>query len=135
MPRVMKSNQDLFSEDSIPLKGSLSDNSKFMGSLTDLPTADDLPATLIRLFKNKLLMFNILSGIFYILGASAYITFISKYLEVQFHKSAADATIISGFFEYNILPNYKLLTILIMNRAVYSCWNGSWFFSIRNCHI
>ncbi|CRK86315.1 CLUMA_CG000186, isoform A [Clunio marinus] len=54
------------------------------------------PSAMKRLFKNKLLMSNILSGIFYILGASAYFTFMSKYLEVQFHKSAADATIITG---------------------------------------
>lgn len=41
-------------------------------------------------------MCNILSGIFYILGSSGYITFLSKYLEVQFHRNAADATIITG---------------------------------------
>jgi hypothetical protein len=56
----------------------------------------DFPVALMRLLKNKLLMCNIASGIFYILGSSGYITFLSKYFEVQFHKNAADATIISG---------------------------------------
>lgn len=41
-------------------------------------------------------MFNIWAGVFYILGSSAYITFISKYMEVQFNKSSADAAIITG---------------------------------------
>lgn len=50
----------------------------------------------MRLLKNKLLMFNILSGIFYILGSSGYITFLSKYIEVQFHKTTANATVITG---------------------------------------
>ncbi|XP_055613870.1 solute carrier organic anion transporter family member 74D-like, partial [Uranotaenia lowii] len=59
-------------------------------SLTDLPKA------LLRLLKNKLLMFNIISAIFYILGSSGYITFMSKYIEVQFHKTAANATVITG---------------------------------------
>lgn len=104
MPKVLKSNQDLFSEESLPLKGNMPHAEQIMGSindfrsLNDIPTMENLPATLLRLFKNKLLMYNTLSGIFYILGASAYITFMSKYLEVQFHKSAADATIITGPF-------------------------------------
>lgn len=43
-------------------------------------------------------MYNTISGIFYILGASAYFTYMSKYMEVQFHRNAADATIITGPF-------------------------------------
>lgn len=50
----------------------------------------------MRLLKNKILMFNILSTIFYILGSSGYITFLSKYMEVQFNKNSADASIITG---------------------------------------
>lgn len=72
------------------------DDEHFAGSTTEIPTFKQFPAAMARLFKNKLLMFNVLSGIFYILGASAYFTFMSKYMEVQFHKSAADATIITG---------------------------------------
>lgn len=50
----------------------------------------------MRLLKNKLLIFNILSGIFYILGSSGYMTFLSKYMEVQFNKNPSNATIITG---------------------------------------
>ena len=56
----------------------------------------DFSTALVRLLKNKLLMFNIMAGIFYILGASGYMTFLSKYMEVQFNKTSADATIITG---------------------------------------
>lgn len=40
-------------------------------------------------------MYNNLSGIFYILGASGYITYLSKYMEVQFQESAI-YTVITG---------------------------------------
>ncbi|XP_055706952.1 solute carrier organic anion transporter family member 74D isoform X2 [Phlebotomus papatasi] len=56
----------------------------------------DFPAALARLFRNKVIMFNIISGIFYILGASGYMTFFAKYIEVQFHKTRSDSTIIAG---------------------------------------
>ncbi|XP_049283099.1 solute carrier organic anion transporter family member 74D [Anopheles funestus] len=70
--------------------------SEFAESIVEFPQLKDFPVALIRLLKNKLLMFNILSGIFYILGSSGYITFLSKYIEVQFHKSTANATVITG---------------------------------------
>lgn len=41
-------------------------------------------------------MFNILSSIFFILGSSVYMVFLSKYMEVQFNQSKASATIVSG---------------------------------------
>lgn len=50
----------------------------------------------MRLLRNKLLLFNIIAGIFYLLGATGYMTFLTKYMEVQFHKSAQNATIIVG---------------------------------------
>ncbi|GJQ65789.1 hypothetical protein Trydic_g11957 [Trypoxylus dichotomus] len=62
---------------------------------SDIPKFKDFPRALKRLLKNKLLMYNNLSGIFYILGASGYITYISKYLEVQFQESAT-YTVITG---------------------------------------
>lgn len=92
----MKSNRDMFSEEAAPLKEN--PDAVQYGSVLEIPTFKQFPAAMKRLFKNKLLMCNIISGIFYILGASAYFTFMSKYLEVQFHKSAADATIITGPF-------------------------------------
>uniref|UniRef100_A0A8W7PKR6 Solute carrier organic anion transporter family member n=1 Tax=Anopheles coluzzii TaxID=1518534 RepID=A0A8W7PKR6_ANOCL len=69
---------------------------EFAESIVEFPQLKDFPMALMRLLKNKLLMFNILSGIFYILGSSGYITFLSKYIEVQFHKSTANATVITG---------------------------------------
>lgn len=60
------------------------------------PTMKDFPTALKRLLRNKLLMFNIFSGIFYILGSGGFMTFMSKYMEVQFNKTKADSTIIAG---------------------------------------
>lgn len=98
VPKVMKSDRDMFSEETNPLKNDIPDNLHEMGSMVEVPTFKQFPAAMARLFKNKLLMCNITSGIFYILGAAAYFTFMSKYLEVQFHKNAADAMIITGPF-------------------------------------
>lgn len=66
------------------------------GSLDERPTISGFWAALMRLIKNKLLICNIWSGIFYILGGSAYITFITKYLEVQFEQSSAKASAVTA---------------------------------------
>ncbi|EDX04811.1 GD22119 [Drosophila simulans] len=66
------------------------------GANADLPKLKDFPRALMRLLRNKLLIFNILSAVFYILGASGFMTFLTKYMEVQFHKDAQSATIIVG---------------------------------------
>uniref|UniRef100_A0A146LLL7 Solute carrier organic anion transporter family member n=1 Tax=Lygus hesperus TaxID=30085 RepID=A0A146LLL7_LYGHE len=60
------------------------------------PSMKEFPAALKRLLKNKLLVVNIFSGIFYILGSSGYITYLNKYIEVQFEKSAADSNLVMG---------------------------------------
>jgi hypothetical protein len=41
-------------------------------------------------------MTNIIAGVFYILGATGYMTFPVKYMETQFHLSAARANIVAG---------------------------------------
>lgn len=41
-------------------------------------------------------MINIAANIFYILGSSGQITFLTKYLEVQFSKSASEGTVVTG---------------------------------------
>jgi hypothetical protein len=63
LPKVLKSNHDMFSEESIPLKGGMPHSEQYMGSINDFrslseiaPTLENLPATLMRLFKNKLLV-------------------------------------------------------------------------------
>lgn len=69
---------------------------KSVEMVTELPTLKDFPQALKKLLQNRLLMTNIWSGIFYVLGGSGYITYLTKYIEVQFHKSAADASVIIG---------------------------------------
>ncbi|KAL5279212.1 hypothetical protein ACFFRR_003683 [Megaselia abdita] len=63
---------------------------------TKFPELKDFPKALMRLLRNKLLMFNNISAVFYILGASGYMTFLSRYMEVQFSKSPQNATIVIG---------------------------------------
>lgn len=50
----------------------------------------------MRLLKNKLLMFNLVSAVFYLLGSNGYMTYLTKYIEVQFNRSSSDATIFTG---------------------------------------
>ncbi|XP_023287779.1 solute carrier organic anion transporter family member 5A1 [Orussus abietinus] len=61
-----------------------------------VPTMKDFPRAMKRLLTNWLLTCNNLSAVFYVLGASAYITFLAKYLEVQYSTSAAGGTVIAG---------------------------------------
>lgn len=51
---------------------------------------------LIRLLKNKILMFNITQTIFSMIGATAFITFISRIMEVQFNKPGATGSLMNG---------------------------------------
>lgn len=63
----------------------------------DNSTKDDtFMLALKRLLTNKLVMFNTIGSIFYILGASAFMTYYSKYLEVQFNKNAAESSLMTG---------------------------------------
>lgn len=57
---------------------------------------DTFVLAFIRLLKNKLLIFNTLGSVFYILGSSAFMTYFSKYLEVQFNKNAAESSLMTG---------------------------------------
>lgn len=50
----------------------------------------------MRLLKNKLLMFNLVSSVFYILGSNGYMTYLTKYIEVQFNRNSSDATVFTG---------------------------------------
>lgn len=62
----------------------------------NLNNFSDFWPALMKLLKNKLLMINIFSGVFYVLGGSGYITYMTKYMEVIFYKSAASANVIIG---------------------------------------
>lgn len=57
---------------------------------------DTFALALTRLVKNKLLMFNTIGSVFYILGSSVFMTYFSKYLEVQFNKNAAESSLMTG---------------------------------------
>lgn len=50
----------------------------------------------MRLLKNKLLMFNLASSVFYLLGSTGYMTYLTRYMEVQFNKTSSEATIFTG---------------------------------------
>lgn len=63
-----------------------------------IPTIREFPKAMKRLLTNRLLTCNNFSTVFYILGASPYITFLAKYLEVQFDTSAATGTVIAGIY-------------------------------------
>jgi len=63
-----------------------------------IPTIREFPKAMKRLLTNWLLTCNNLSAVFYILSASAYMTFIAKYLEVQYGTSAAGGIVIAGTY-------------------------------------
>lgn len=94
----------IFQDGSIPLKLHLTVQEQYMKPMEPrksleteyIPTMREFPNAMKRLLTNWLLTFNNLSGVFYVLGASAYITFLAKYLEVQYSTSAAGGTVIAG---------------------------------------
>lgn len=55
-----------------------------------------------RILTNKLLMINICGGCFYIISASAFMSFFAKYLEVQFGTAPGGGSLITGklFFDF-----------------------------------
>ncbi|KAL1123271.1 hypothetical protein AAG570_002357, partial [Ranatra chinensis] len=54
------------------------------------------PVACKRLFQNKLLMVNIFSEVAFVLAGSGHITYLSKYLEIQFNKSPAEISLAIG---------------------------------------
>ncbi|XP_014230638.1 solute carrier organic anion transporter family member 2A1 isoform X1 [Trichogramma pretiosum] len=56
----------------------------------------DLWKTFKRLLRNKALMCNNIASVFYILGYSAYMTFMPKYIEIQYKQSASAAALLTG---------------------------------------
>ncbi|XP_060666847.1 solute carrier organic anion transporter family member 4C1 [Drosophila nasuta] len=99
LPHVLRT-EELRREEGLSLTSRSSSNAALdhvvAGANADLPKLKDFPRALMRLLRNKLLMFNIIAGVFFILSASGFMTFLSKYMEVMFHKSAQKATIIVG---------------------------------------
>ncbi|XP_076171116.1 organic anion transporting polypeptide 33Ea isoform X2 [Ptiloglossa arizonensis] len=97
-------NDTAIKDGNIPLKLHLTAQEQYMTPMEPrksleteyIPTIREFPTAMKRLLTNWLLTFNNLSGVFYVLGASAYITFLAKYLEVQYSTSAAGGTVIAG---------------------------------------
>ncbi|XP_055326118.1 solute carrier organic anion transporter family member 74D-like [Sitodiplosis mosellana] len=56
----------------------------------------DFPKALMRLLTNKVLIFNNMSSIFYILGASGFMIFMGRVMEVQFNKTSHGGSIFTG---------------------------------------
>ncbi|XP_068150906.1 solute carrier organic anion transporter family member 74D [Drosophila tropicalis] len=101
LPQVLR-HEELKHEDNLAVSSRFSSNAALdtigagAGANSELPKLKDFPKALMRLLRNKLLLFNIISGVFYILGASGFMTFLTKYMEVVFHKNSQSATIVVG---------------------------------------
>uniref|UniRef100_T1GL06 Uncharacterized protein n=1 Tax=Megaselia scalaris TaxID=36166 RepID=T1GL06_MEGSC len=98
VPRVLRVNEICEEDNESHLAKCYASNSTLDKVVpeTKLPSMKDFPKALMRLLKNRLLMFNNISAVFYILGASGYMTFLARYMEVQFLKSPQEATILIG---------------------------------------
>lgn len=85
----------------------------------------DFFVALKRLLKNKLVMFKLISDVFYVHAAIGIMVYYSKFMEVMYNRSAADASIVSGPFEFlttvcgfyvaayligRIHPSFRILT-------------------------
>ncbi|XP_055920928.1 solute carrier organic anion transporter family member 74D [Eupeodes corollae] len=115
LPQVLR-NDELILDDGRGLQSSNAAIDKLSAPNADIPQLKDFPKALMRLLRNKLLIFNIISGIFYLLGASGYMTFLTKYMEVQFHRSAQSATIIVGPFSLTGMVLGLLLSGLVISK-------------------
>ncbi|XP_065566169.1 solute carrier organic anion transporter family member 74D-like isoform X3 [Artemia franciscana] len=62
----------------------------------ETPKLKDFPTALKRLLSNKILMLNNIGGLFVVFAISGYITFLPKYMQVQFQQTAVTASILNG---------------------------------------
>ncbi|XP_048504737.1 solute carrier organic anion transporter family member 74D isoform X2 [Athalia rosae] len=62
----------------------------------ETPLLKDFLKAMARILKNKIVMCNNVSAVFYVIGIAGYMTFFAKYLEVQFGTSAASGTVVAG---------------------------------------
>lgn len=85
-------------------------------------------------------MLNIFSGVFYVLSAAPFMSFIAKYLEVQFNTSAGGGTLITGEI-YIVLCHFSVLFITYSMcfydnflRSTHVDGYGAWFYNLWNCN-
>lgn len=84
-------------EEAVELKSKPSFENAIVFPTNSFPLfSPDFPRALIRLLRNKLLMYNNISSIFYILGASGFITYMGRVMEVQFNQTSASGSILTG---------------------------------------
>lgn len=65
----------------------------------DVFKMDDFFVALLRLLRNKLVVLKLASEVFYVLAAIGIMVYYSKFMEVMFNRSAADASLVTGPFE------------------------------------
>ncbi|CAB0041425.1 unnamed protein product [Trichogramma brassicae] len=78
------------------IKYEKSDQRRLPSDFIEKPNVRDFFAATKRILTNKILVSNIFSAVFYILSASPFMSFVVKYLEVQFQTSPGGGTIITG---------------------------------------
>ncbi|XP_050324322.1 solute carrier organic anion transporter family member 4A1-like [Bactrocera neohumeralis] len=78
------------------------ENHKLTAEMEEKPSEDakasfwDMLTTFKRLLKNKTLMCNNFSSVFYLFGYTPYWIFTPKYIEIQYRQSAATSSLVTG---------------------------------------
>ncbi|KAJ8669939.1 hypothetical protein QAD02_001198 [Eretmocerus hayati] len=90
------SKKQILIESEMPLKKDIVEKKIEKSVPQEMPSLKDFPKMSKRILKNKLLMFNIASGIFYILSAAPFMSFITKYLEVLYQTKPGEGTVVVG---------------------------------------
>lgn len=75
-----------------------------------VPTLKEFSKVLKRLLTNRIILFNNISGVFYVLGASGFITFFPKFIEVQFGTSSSEGSVLAGDVSLHYLRNHINVT-------------------------
>ncbi|XP_014214478.1 solute carrier organic anion transporter family member 4C1-like [Copidosoma floridanum] len=89
-----KEEKEALSECEVPLK--FESNKATPAEPMEKPTLREFPKTVKRIITNKILFCNIFSGVFYVLSAAPFMSFLAKYLEVQFQTSPGGGSLLVG---------------------------------------
>uniref|UniRef100_A0A1B6CBJ9 Solute carrier organic anion transporter family member n=1 Tax=Clastoptera arizonana TaxID=38151 RepID=A0A1B6CBJ9_9HEMI len=81
-----------------------------------------------RLISNRILMFNVMSSVFYIFGLMAYWTFMPKYIETQFRTTSSEASLITGavgllFTALGVMVSGAVISRFKPRPRVLAAWN------------
>ncbi|XP_026465595.1 solute carrier organic anion transporter family member 5A1-like [Ctenocephalides felis] len=88
----------------------------------------DMVVTIKRLVRNKILMLNVFTSVFYFFGYMAYWIFLPKYIEIQYRQSASIASLMTGtvglvFSAIGILSSGVVITKLKPGGRALAGWN------------